>query len=90
MFLTFSVAQNYIYAHFADPVKGIQLVCNVWLFGAFVILEIQGGQKKPDCFCEWITFYKVEIEMWIICHLVKKLVENMQIIVILHTDYQCG
>ena len=53
----------------------------------FPNLFIQGGPNKPDCFWEWITLNRVETEMWIICHLVKKLVENIRIIIILHTYY---
>ena len=47
-------------------------------FVSYCKLRNTGWSETPDCFWEWITFNMVEIEMWIICRLVKKLVENMR------------
>ena len=34
------------------------------------------GQNKPDCFWESITFISNELEMWLICHFVEKIVQK--------------
>jgi len=80
---------SHVHAFFSFP--QMNLLLNCWpdfIATANVRMNVSIGNEST--ITPIITFNRVEIEMWIICRLVKKLVENMWIIIILHTYYQCG